>query len=140
MEAFRLLRQQSIERLGTASDEEFSEAAVALWEGVAGQIIAIVGEAGFDSLYARSVFLAQSTYPWIIAPPESATEVGRLVNLRANLEAVQPGAAREANRLLLTIFTDTLASLIGEPLTERLLHSAWGNLPHQENQHGREHD
>ncbi len=34
---------------------------------------------------------------------------------------------REANRLLLIIFTDILASLIGEQLTTQMVRLAWGN-------------
>lgn len=125
MEAIRLLRQQSIESLNSARHEGFADVAIDLWERVASQIIALVGEAGFDSLYGRSVFLAQSTFPWLTEPPESSTEGNRFANLKADLEEKPTELARDANRVLLIIFTDTLASLIGELLTERVLNSAW---------------
>lgn len=128
MEAFRLLRQQYIESLATAKQEGFSDAAIDLWEHVATHIIALVGEAGFDSLYARSVFLARSTFPWLTESPQSGRERDRFADLRANLKDKPPELASDANRLLLVIFTDTLASLIGEPLTERVLTTAWGDF------------
>ena len=121
------LRQQSIDRLTAPHIDKTADAAVALWEPVAKHIIAIVGVGGFDSLYARSVFLTQSQYPWLDATALSAPPDHRFTNLKNSLEGVTPELAYAANRLLLTIFTDTLASLIGEPLTTRILDSAWGH-------------
>jgi len=101
-------------------------AAIGLWDQMATQIIAIVGEAGFDSLFARSVFLTQSRFPWLGAGTVSHPGDQRFANLKANLESNTPALASEANHMLLIVFTDILASLIGEPLTERILNSAWG--------------
>lgn len=128
MDSFRLLRQQSIEKLAAARDQGYADPAIGLWERMATQIIALMGETGFDSLYARSVFLARSTFPWLTEPTETGPGVGRFAALRANLDENPPELASDANRLLLVIFTDTLASLIGEPLTERVLHAAWGDF------------
>lgn len=128
MEAFRLLRLQSLERLASLEHEGFVEAAIGVWECAADQIIALVGEAGFDSLYARTVFLAMPTFPWLLEPPESPPAGYRFANLRANLEGKPQKLAQDVNALLLTIFTDTLASLIGEPVTEHILKSAWGHF------------
>jgi hypothetical protein len=130
METFRTQRQQSIESLNSGRHDGFADVAIGLWERVAIQIIALVGEAGFDSLYARSVYLAQSTFPWLTEPSPSSPEGHRFANLRANFEGKPPELASDANRLLLIIFTDTLASLIGDHLTERVLASAWGNFDH----------
>jgi hypothetical protein len=130
MATFRLQREQSIESLISDKHGGFANAAIGLWERVATQIIALVGEAGFDSLYARSVFLAQSTFPWLTEPSQSPPIGHRFAKLRVNLEEKPTQLASDANRLLLTIFTDMLASLIGEPLTERVLASVWGNFDH----------
>jgi len=110
-----------------------------LWGSLADQLIAIVGDAGFDSLFARSVFLAQSTFPWLTEPEDSPPKDHRFTDLKANLEQQPPELAMEANRVLLIIFTDTLASLIGEPLTERVLNSAWGQLTHYKSTTGEKH-
>jgi dolichol kinase len=48
--------------------------------------------------------------------------------LRTHLADQTPAHARAANSLLLTSFTDILASLIGEQLTASILRSAWGTL------------
>lgn len=106
-----------------------ADSAITLWEQMATEVISIVGEGGFGSLYARSVFLAQSTFPWLAGVADSLTPKTdhRFVELRIGLEGQTPAQASEANSSLLITFTDILASLIGETLTASILHSAWGN-------------
>jgi hypothetical protein len=128
MDTFRLLRQQAIDGLGAASPDSLADTAIGVWERLATQIVALVGEAGFDSLYARSVYLVQSSYPWLTEPVQTPGTMRRFDGLRAHLEAQAPELASAANRLLLSTFTDTLASLIGGALTHRVLNSAWGPL------------
>lgn len=98
------------------------------WEKLATEIISIVGEAGFNSLYERSVHLAQPTFPWLPPYPASQQTHHRFAELRTRLVDQTPADARAADSLLLTMFTDILASLIGEQLTASILRSAWGNL------------
>jgi len=107
--------------------ENVVDAAITLWEQMATQIISIVGEEGFNSLYARSVFLTQPTFPWLAAGSLSPQTGRRFAELRTSLEEQLPAQASAANSLLLTIFTDILAGLIGEQLTAGILRSAWGN-------------
>ncbi|BBP05255.1 hypothetical protein TPL01_23940 [Sulfuriferula plumbiphila] len=59
METRDLLRHQIIKSRMAQHTEKVADAAINLWEQMAIQIISIVGEGGFNSLYARSVF----TYP-----------------------------------------------------------------------------
>jgi hypothetical protein len=111
------------------SEEEVAITAIDLWEKISTQIISIIGEGGFDSLYLKSVSLTQSTYPWLAAvlmPPQADH---RFAKLKISFEGHTPEQARAANCLLLITFTDILASLIGEQLTIRLLRSAWGDDP-----------
>jgi len=92
---------------------------------MAAQLILIIGAGGYDSLYARSVFLSQSSYPWLptcSGPPQTDH---RFADLQISLQAQSPTVAGEANGLLLITFTDILASMIGERLTTRILDSAW---------------
>jgi hypothetical protein len=120
-------RYQLIERLMARNNDKIADTAIDLWEQMATQIISIVGEDGFNSLYARSVFLVQPTFPWLAAnsPPSQIDQ--RFAELKKCLEGQTPSQAREANNLLLLTFTGILAALIGEPLTTRILRSAWGN-------------
>ena len=62
-----MLRHQKIKNLMAQHTEKVADATINLWEQMATQIISIVGEGGFNSLYARSVFLTQSTFPWLAA-------------------------------------------------------------------------
>jgi len=123
MEINDLLRQQIIKSLMAQHPEKVADAAINLWEQMSIQIISIVGEGGFNSLYVRSLFLTQSTFPWL--PPPQADH--RFAQLKVSLEGQTPTLASEANHLLLITFTDILATLIGEQLTTSILRSAWGN-------------
>jgi hypothetical protein len=128
METGALLRYQIIQSLLAHPTEKAADTAINLWERMAAKIISILGEGGFNSLYARSVFLTQSTYPWIAAGSSSPQDDHRFAELKMSFEAQTPAQANAANSLLLITFTDILASLIGEELVTRILHSAWGDV------------
>lgn len=127
METSDLLRHQFIKNILAQHHEKVADAAISLWEQMATQIIAIVGEGGFNSLYARSVFLTQSTFPWLTASSMLPLADQRFAELKMSLEGQTPAQASAANSLLLITFTDILAALIGEQLTTSILRSAWGN-------------
>lgn len=120
-----LLRHQIIKSLTAIDTGEVAEAAINSWEQMAAQIISIVGEDGFNSLYERSIFLTQPTFPWLatsLHPPQADQ---RFAELKMSFKGQTPAQISEANALLLITFTDILASLIGEPLTTRILSLAW---------------
>jgi hypothetical protein len=127
METRDTLRHQIVRDLLTQHSGKVVDAELELWEQMASQILPIVGESGFNSLYARSVFLTQATFPWLGADSPSSGTEHRFAQLRQCLDGQTPAQARAANRLLLIAFTDILASLIGEQLTTRILHAAWRN-------------
>ncbi len=118
-------RHQIIESLVSQYHTKDADAAIALWTPLAIHVISIVGEAGFDSLYARSEFLAQLTFPWLVMSAPSLKTGHRFAALTASFEGQPPDQARAANCLLLITFTNIMASLIGEALTTRMLSSAW---------------
>lgn len=122
-----LPRHQIIKSLMVPHTEKVVDAAINLWEQMATQIISIIGEGGFNSLYARSVFLTQSTFPWLAASSLSPQTDHQFADLKMSLEGQTAAQASEANSLLLITFTGILASLIGEQLTISILRSAWSN-------------
>jgi len=128
MESAALLRQQIIASLIAQQPENIADAAMEHWEKLADEIISIVGEAGFNSLYERSVHLAQPTFPWLPPCPAPLQPHHRFAELRTRLADQTPAQARAAHSQMLTAFTDILASLIGEQLTASILRSAWGKL------------
>ena len=127
MEMSELQRRQLIEYLLTQHAQMNAADAVNLWELMAAQIVAIVGEGGFNSLYARSLFLSQSTFPWLETCALSAQEARRFVQLQTCFESQTSAQVRAANAHLLITFTNILAGLIGDQLTTRILRSAWSN-------------
>ena len=126
METSSLPRHRIIKSLTAQLPEKQADAVISLWEQMASQIISLIGEGGFSSLYARSLFLTQSTFPWLVADSATPPTDHRFAPLKKSLEGQNPLQASEANNLLLITFTDILASLIGESLTTRILRSAWG--------------
>jgi hypothetical protein len=85
----------------------------------------LVGERAVLALYSRSLHLTRSTLPWLNAT-QHAAQAEALNALHDKLAARAPLEAREAGQALLLAFAGLLISLIGEPLTDRLLLSAWG--------------
>ena len=121
-----MLREQKIKNLMARPSAQDASASIQLWHTMATQIISVVGQGGFQSLYSRSIFLTQRTYPWITHLPAGLTTDLSFPTLKACLEERDPTQAHEANTLLMLTFTDLLASLIGEQLTVKLLKAAWG--------------
>ncbi len=111
---------------GVMAEHTEAAAAINLWEQMATQLISLVGEDGFNSLYTRSVFLSQSIFPWLAASSLPPRTDHRFANLKTSLDGQTPAQVIKANSFLLITFTDILASLIGEQLTARILRTAWG--------------
>jgi hypothetical protein len=126
METCDLPRHQLIKSLMAKQTEKVADAAIILWAQLATQIIAIVGEDGFNALYMRSIFLSRSTFPGLPAIPLPPQTDHRFAELKLSFEGQSSVQVREANSLLLITLTDILASLIGEQLINRILSLAWG--------------
>lgn len=126
MESNDLLRPQFIQSLLARPAEPVAQASVDLWAQLSAQIISIIGEGGFNSLYTRTVDLTLSSYPWLAASGPLPQRGARFSDLKTSLQAQPPAQASAANAQLLITFTDILASLIGEQLTIRILQTAWG--------------
>ena len=85
----------------------------------------LVGAEGVRALYARSLHLTRPSFGWLApAKPEPLSDL--VAGLQEDLALRVPAEARRAGAAQLHTFADLLISLIGEPLTHRLLHSAWG--------------
>ena len=102
------------------------DATIHLWRKLAPELIPIIGERGFETLYSRSIRLACAQYPWMKQGGEELPDNNDFSQLRQCLQTQDDAQASQASMALFTIFFDTLASLIGEALTKHLLRSAWG--------------
>ena len=89
------------------------------------ELESLVGVQAVRALYARSLHLTRSSFGWL--SPAAAELPGELLTaLHDDLVSRTPTEARQAVESLLLHFAELLTSLIGEPLTHRLLRSAWG--------------
>lgn len=87
----------------------------------------LIGNLALRALYVRSLHLAHSSFDRPGTDLESPVEL--LTRLHRDLMSRGPDEARDAAMALLVALADLLVSLIGGPLTDRLLHKAWRNLP-----------
>jgi hypothetical protein len=99
---------------------------VLLWERLALELVPIIGERGFASLYSRSLHQAYAQFPWL-APLVQPAGNQTFPMLAKRLAGHDPVQATSACAGLLIIFTDTLILLIGELLTNSILSKAWGD-------------
>jgi hypothetical protein len=107
--------------------EECAELAFHLWTTLAAELTPIVGETGFTALYARSLHITQRTFTWLAPTPGLQPAESQFTFLQTKLAGqASPDAAKACEALLLA-FIDILALLIGEPLTNSILHTAWGD-------------
>ena len=114
--------EQAVRRLPSAH----ANASILLWQGLAAELRVIIGDRGFESLYARSLYRASLAYPWLEPhPPQAAADAFK--RLAARLQAHEAAEAQAASAALLNIFTDTLILLIGDLLTNTILRTAWGD-------------
>ena len=107
--------------------EAIQDVTVKLWERLSAELTTIIGEGGFQSLYARCIHLTGATFPWIECGHPSQPTDSRFAGLKMSLEGREFDEASEASIALLVTFIDILTLLIGEQLTAGILQSAWGD-------------
>lgn len=101
-------------------------ATIRLWQTLAAALVPVVGEDGFHSLFARSVHLSSTGYPWLALRQAGSGWRDRFAGLETTLTGMPPAEASQASILMLMHFIETLTLVIGEPLMINVLHSAWG--------------
>jgi hypothetical protein len=95
------------------------------WEQMAFHLQPLIGEAGFQALYARTVHLTIPHFIGLTPARQSESLDISFQTLRKDLESLTPAQAAEAGKMLLDTFTQLLSTMIGESLTSRILRSAW---------------
>lgn len=110
-----------------ADSSQISAAINALWTDIEAALHPIVGRRGVAALFKRTLHLAAARHPWL-APLKPGSDDGvDLGPLTALFTEQRPALASEAGSALFEIFRELLATLIGAPLSERLLQPAWSN-------------
>jgi len=118
-------------RAGKAPDARaVAEASIDTWKQVTEQLAPVIGERGVDALVGRSLHVSSKNYPWLASAANDEKGGSRLERLKSRLIDREPdaAAAAAASALLLLTFSTLLATMIGEPLTERLLEPVWAPL------------
>lgn len=103
-----------------------ADASVQHWHAVRAALVPVIGLQGVAALYRRSHFLARREFEWLASDADAdPSPANPFDGLRVALMQ-QPGSrAASAQIAMLQIFNDLLTSLIGSPLTDRLLASVW---------------
>jgi hypothetical protein len=104
-----------------------AERAFAMWGRIEGALVPIIGQRGFAALLKRSLLLASTAHAALADVAATVDTPGCLAALRATLGQQSGPNAIAAHAALLQTFCDLLAGLIGESLTERLLHPVQDN-------------
>jgi hypothetical protein len=81
----------------------------------------VIGRGGFDALQTRAVYLAGLPHPWLAGARGPASSPVNMVALRSVLTQQTSAEAAAGAIALLQTFDRVLTTLIGRPLTERLL-------------------
>jgi hypothetical protein len=127
--AARAIAQQILTHMAAQSAFADSPGQTAVWacEQLRASLTPFTGVAGFRSLLARALILAQRDAPWLA--PVAVTAEGALVGVLEAAQAHDPGAVAAGGTALLTQFFGLLHTFVGEPLTHRLLASSWPGPP-----------
>jgi hypothetical protein len=111
---------------GIAPDSRgVAEATLRTWGQMSARLAPVIGARGVDALFGRSLQMTSAAFPWLSKAGGSDDSANPLTNLRASLEAIDPVVGTAGSFALLVTFTELLATLIGESLTERLLDPVW---------------
>jgi hypothetical protein len=95
------------------------------FEELAGVLTPIIGQVGVGALAARALHVTRREYPWLGHTRNPEQVEGRFVGVSMSLEHQEPGLAADAAAAVLAQFTALLVTMIGEPLTVRLMRQAW---------------
>ena len=102
------------------------ESSLVLWHGLAKSLGNIIGDAGFTSLFLRTLHQFEPRHPWLAAALAPDT---RPIDYLATVLATRSRAEAEAvSTSMLLDFTDALSCLIGERVIQRILLGAWESL------------
>lgn len=95
----------------------------AAYDDLAGVLVPLIGQVGFDAVTKRALYLAQREYP---AAPEGDTgQADGFIQVSFWLKQQDAGVAMDAAATMLSTLGGLLVTFIGEPLTMRLLRKGW---------------
>lgn len=124
------LRQLAVKALARRTGPAAGAAAIAAaaqraYDDLARVSSPLIGQVGVDALTGRTLYLAQRQYQWLVRTSEPAQWKGPFAQIVFCLAQEDSVVAREAAVAVFTILTGLLGTLIGNPLTARMLQEAW---------------
>jgi hypothetical protein len=121
-----IIRRKLAQSAGKESDANtIAAAAVAQWLQISARLKPVIGSHGVDVLFSRTLYLAARSYPWLGVAGDRQLGAPSVDIVRARLGRQQAPVAAVAGCEFLFIFTELLATLIGDSLTDRLLDPVW---------------
>ena len=109
-----------------ANSRQIADAIGALWADVEAALQPVIGRRGVAALLGRTLHLIAGRYPWLVSLRASGEDAD--LSQVTDLFAAQPAPLTlEAGSALFRTFHELLVTLIGSPLSERLLQTAWSN-------------
>jgi len=122
-----IIKQAIVRRAANGSDAgRIADAVVDALRLLHVELGVVVGVQASCALCAHALHRTRSKFEWT-SPPTAAPTDKMLASLRDDLAARTPAESLFAGETLIFALIDHLISLIGEPLTLRMLHSAWSS-------------
>lgn len=100
-----------------------------IWLQMSAQLAPVIGGNGVDAILQRSLHLTSVVFPWLASSDGEMDNATFPVRISVLLAGCEPVVAAQASASLLITFTELLATLIGNSLTERLLAPVWIAAP-----------
>ncbi len=102
-----------------------ADAIVDVWQAIHAALVPIIGQGGVAALFNRSAHLSLRGHPWLAAARGNSAATIDFVALKSLLTQQTAVQALAAGKAMLQTFYGLLASLVGDSLTDQLLHSVW---------------
>jgi hypothetical protein len=106
-------------------DDDIVQRSLWLWQRIARELVPLIGETGFQSLYGRAVHMALPHCGNFSLSKQNDSTASVFLRLKHDLVALEHEIALQCSTILLTKFTDLVASMIGDVLMNQILRSAW---------------
>lgn len=107
---------------------QVADAVANMWRKFGGVLSPVIGQRGFSELFRRSVHLACTDYPWLVAVYQGTRRDSDFTVFRTVLSQQTLPHAMDASATVLQNFYNLLSKLIGISLADRLFQSLWETI------------
>jgi hypothetical protein len=121
----KMIRNKLAQYAGSTSNASaIAAATVTIWPQISARLAPVIGAGGVDVLLDRSLHLTSASFPWLTRDADRG-RTSALDGIKTCLGRQEASAALAASGELLSAFSELLATLIGDSLTDRLLGPVW---------------